>query len=101
MTLHTDKDLKSKNVRGKKVYILAKDIDQEENLKSKPKTFQLEKGLFFGSPLFWQLCPKRLDSFTKYLQNIITLKNQPLPITTSRDKRGGGQIGSLLEPNFI
>ena len=27
MTLHTDKDLKPKNFREKKVYILAKDID--------------------------------------------------------------------------
>ena len=37
MTLRTDKDLKSKNFREKKVYILAKDIDSKENLKSKPK----------------------------------------------------------------
>ena len=30
MTLHTDKDFKSKNVTGKKVYILAKDIDSSK-----------------------------------------------------------------------
>ena len=42
MTLCTDKDLKSKNVRGKN--ILAKDIDSKRNFKSKPKKF------FFGSP---------------------------------------------------
>ena len=29
MTLHTDKNLKSKNVREKKVYILAEDIDSK------------------------------------------------------------------------
>ena len=29
MTIFTDEDLKSKNVGGKKVYILAKDIDSK------------------------------------------------------------------------
>ena len=48
MTLRTDKDLKSKNAGGKKVYILAKDIkDIDSNLKSKAKEFRLEKGLTF------------------------------------------------------
>ena len=37
MTLRTDKDLKSKNFRGKKSFILAKDINSKRNLKSKPK----------------------------------------------------------------
>ena len=45
-----------------------------------------------GSPQFRQLCPKRLDSFTKYFSVYKILapwKNQPLPIITSRDKVGG------------
>ena len=50
-TLRTDKDLKSKNVRGEKVYLLAKESIQKENFKSKPKKNQLEKGLFFGVTL--------------------------------------------------
>ena len=37
MTLRTDKDLKSKNVRGKKVYILAKDIDSKRKFEIKAK----------------------------------------------------------------
>ena len=37
MILHTDKDLKSKNVRGKKIYILAKDIDSERKFEIKAK----------------------------------------------------------------
>ena len=48
MTLHTDKDLKSKNLRGKKVYILAKDIDSI--LKSKPTKICLKKSLLLGHP---------------------------------------------------
>ena len=50
MTIFTDKDLKSKNVRGKKVYILAKDIDSKRKFEIKAKKIQLEKCLFFGSP---------------------------------------------------
>ena len=46
-TLRTDKDLKSKNVRGKKVYILAKDIDTKRKFEIKAKTNRLENGLFF------------------------------------------------------
>ena len=57
MTLLTDKDLKSKCFRGKKVYILAKDID----LKSKSNKFRLVK-----VTLIQVMCPKRLDSLTKY-----------------------------------
>ena len=37
MTLHTDKDLKSKNFRVKKVYILAKDIDLKRKFEIKAK----------------------------------------------------------------
>ena len=38
MTLHTDKDLKPKKFRGKKVYILAKDIDSNRKIEIKAKT---------------------------------------------------------------
>ena len=48
--IRTDKDLKSKNVRVKKVYILAKDIDSKRKFEIKDKKNRLEKGLFFGSP---------------------------------------------------
>ena len=44
MTLQTDKDLKSKNFRGKKGYILAKNID------SKKKNQIKGKKIFGGSP---------------------------------------------------
>ena len=99
MTLYTDKNLKSKNVMGKKVYIVSNDIDSKENLKSKPNKFQLEKGLFFGSPK--AVPSKRLRLIYKIffcLQNISTQKNQPLPITSSQDKRGGG--GIIPPPSF-
>ena len=49
MTLRTDKDIKYKNVRGKKVYVLAKDIDSKFEIKA--KKIRLEKGLFFGVTL--------------------------------------------------
>ena len=45
MTLHNE-DLESKNVRGKKVYILAKDIDSKRKFEIKAKEFRLEKGQF-------------------------------------------------------
>ena len=38
MILRSDKDLKSKNFKGKKVYILAKDIDSKRKLEIKAKT---------------------------------------------------------------
>ena len=51
MTLRTDKDLKSKNVRWKKVYILDKDIDSKIEFEIKAENnFGLKKGNFFGSP---------------------------------------------------
>ena len=37
MTLRTDKDLKSKNVKVKKVCILAKDIDSKRKFEIKAK----------------------------------------------------------------
>ena len=50
MTLHTDKDIKSKMSRGKKGYILAKDIDIKRKFEIKAKKNWLEKGLLFESP---------------------------------------------------
>ena len=49
--LRTDKDLKSKNFRVKKVYILAKRIDSKRKfeIKAKQKNFGLKKAYFFGS----------------------------------------------------
>ena len=50
MTLHTDKDLESKNVRGKKFLYKPRISIQKENLKKKLKNFGLKKANFFGSP---------------------------------------------------
>ena len=66
MTLRTNKDLKSKKFKGKKVYILAKDIDSKRKLEIKAKKFRLEKGLFFGVTLIQAVVSKSLDSFKKY-----------------------------------
>ena len=68
MAFHTEKDLKSKNVRGKEVYILVRDVNTE-NLKSKPNKFRPENG-----PLFGQLKSNCLDFFYKMFiyHNIIT-----------------------------
>ena len=46
MAFHTEKDLKSKNVRWKKVYILAKDVNTERKFKIK----QIKKVYFFVHP---------------------------------------------------
>ena len=37
MAFHTEKDLKSKNIRGKKVYFLAKDVHTERKSEIKAK----------------------------------------------------------------
>ena len=37
MTLHTDKDLKSKKIKRKKVYVLAKYIDSKRKFEIKAK----------------------------------------------------------------
>ena len=51
MTLHTDKELKSKNFRGKIVHILAKDIDSKIEIEyQSQKNFGLKKAYFFGHP---------------------------------------------------
>ena len=57
MTLHTNKDLESKNVRGKKI--------QKENMKSKPKKFPLVKGLFIWVTQIQAVESKTLRLFTK------------------------------------
>ena len=50
-TLRTDKDLKSKNVRGKKVYILAKDIDSKRKFEIKAKKNSAwKRPIFLGHP---------------------------------------------------
>ena len=75
MTLHTDKVF--------------------EKLKSKPKKCLFEKGLFFGVTLIQTAVSKTLRLFYKIifcLQNIRTLKNQPLRITMSRDKWGNHNV---------
>ena len=64
MTLRTDKDLKSKNFRGKKVYILAKEIDSKRKFEIKAKKFRIIKIPFFeGHPNSG--ISKRLYSSTK------------------------------------
>ena len=50
MTFQTEKDLKSKNVREKKIYILAKEVDIERKFEIKAKKIRPENGLFFGAP---------------------------------------------------
>ena len=53
-----------------KLYVLIKTLIKkisEENLKSKPKQFRLEKGIFFGVNLIRQLCPKHY--FTKIISS--------------------------------
>ena len=92
MTLRTDKDLKSKNVRGKTIYILAKDMDSKENLKSKPKKNWLEKGLFFWVTLIQAVVSKTLRLFYKiffFLQNISTLKKSASSYYYEPRKPGG------------
>ena len=65
MTFHTDIDFKPKSFRGKKVYILAKDVDPKK-VKSKPKQFRLEKGLFFWVPLIQAVVSTTLRLLSKY-----------------------------------
>ena len=62
MTLLTDKDLKSKNFKVKKVFILAKDINSILNQSQK---FLLEKGLFFWITLIQAVVFKTLRLFYK------------------------------------
>jgi len=67
----------NQNVRGKKVYIFAKDIDSKRNLKSKQKKFGLKKAYFFWVTLIQAVVSKTLRLFYKIffcLQNISALK---------------------------
>ena len=47
MTLRTDKDHKSKNLRRKKVYILVKDIDSKRKFEIKAKNISALKRPMF------------------------------------------------------
>ena len=49
MAFHTEKDLKSKNVKKEKKYILAKDVNTEKNLNQSQKN-RPEKSLFLVLP---------------------------------------------------
>ena len=95
MTLRTDKDLKSKKFIWKKVYILAKHIDSKSQkrqfeIKAK-KNWAWKRPIFLGHP-YSGSCVQNAKTL---LQNIflftilVPWKNQPLPITSSRDKCGG------------
>ena len=48
MALHTKKDLKSKNNRKKKVYVLAVGVHTERKFEINAKKIRHEQGLFFG-----------------------------------------------------
>ena len=51
MAFHTEKDLKSRNVMGKKVFILAKDVNTERNLELKSqKKIGLKKAYLCSHP---------------------------------------------------
>ena len=60
MAFHTEKDLKSKNVRWKKVYILAKDVNTERKFKIK----QIKK-VYFLCTLIQAVKVKLLGLFLK------------------------------------
>ena len=49
MACHTEKDLESKTVRGKKSILQPGMSIQKEGLESKPKQIRPEKGLFLGA----------------------------------------------------
>ena len=61
MAFYIEKDLKSKNVRKKKVYSSANDVIKEENVKWKTKQFGLLKAYF----LVTQIQAVEVKFFTK------------------------------------
>ena len=65
MTLRTDKDLKSKNVREKKVYILAKDIDLKRKFEIKANKISAWKRPIFQVTLIQAVVSKTLRLFYK------------------------------------
>ena len=65
MTFYTDKDLKSKNSWGKKVYIFAKDVHSKRKFEIKAKETRHEKGLYFGCTLIQAVDVKLLLFFYK------------------------------------
>ena len=66
---------------------------QKGHLKSKPKTFRIEKSLFFVVTLIQAVEAKMLRLLLIFLRKIKSLKNQLLYFTTSRDKKWGGGAG--------
>ena len=65
MTLHTDKDLKSK--KGvKSLYISQGYRFKKKILNQSQQNFGLKKAYFFWVTLIQAVLSKRLDSFTKY-----------------------------------
>ena len=60
MTFHTDE---AKQIRGKKVFMLAQNVDPKRKFDIKAKKNWLKKFYFLGSPYFRQLCQNRLYSF--------------------------------------
>ena len=49
-TLRSNKDLKSKNVMRKKVYVLAKDIDSKRKFEKAKKKSARKRPIFLGHP---------------------------------------------------
>ena len=93
MAFRTEKNLKSKNSRGIKVFILAKDVNTKENFESKPNKCRLKKGLFFLHPnsgswsqIAWILFYK----MSILQQNIYSLKKLAHPLHYKLRYRGGG-----------
>ena len=83
-----------------KVYILAKDIDSKRKFEIKAK-----KDHFFGGhPTLQTVVSKTLRLFyNKFFvyKILVHRNNQPLPITTIQDKRGGHNYGPPPPPPFL
>ena len=77
MTLSTDNDLKSKNFRGKKVYILARNINSKRKFEMKAKQILAWKRPIFWVTIIQAIVSKTLRIFYRIffcLQNISTVK---------------------------
>ena len=68
---------------------------QKENMKSKPKQFRPEKGLFVGAPKFRQLSQIACIFFTKCssYNKIFTLLKNSLLTSLQAEIEGGGAKG--------
>ena len=88
--------------RGKKVYILPKDIVSKRKFEIKAKKNRLEKGIYFWVTLTQAVVSKTLSLFYKIffcLQNISTLKKISLyPLL--RAEITGGAIMAPPHPSF-